>query len=44
MTISVSCFHTIFGDLVKTFDNFDDALNWVRVCLSNDVNCTIEIE
>ena len=42
MTITITCPDTIFGAIVKTFDTHADALQWVQVCIANDVKCIIE--
>jgi hypothetical protein len=42
MKITVTCPDTIFGVIVKSFDNYTDALIWVEVCISNDVKVIVE--
>lgn len=42
MKIIVTNPETIFGVIVKTFDNYVDAMKWVEVCISNDVKTIIE--
>ena len=42
MQITVTCPETIFGEVVKTFDNYIDAMKWVEVCLANDVKVIVE--
>lgn len=44
MTITVTCPDTIFGTIVKTFDAYTDALNWIQVCIANDVKCIVEVK
>jgi len=43
MTITVTNFHTVFGDVVRVFNDMDSALEWVKICIDNKVNCTISI-
>jgi hypothetical protein len=42
MQIIVTCPETIFGVVVKTFDNYIDAMKWIEVCLSNDLKVVVE--
>lgn len=42
MKIIVTCPETIFGEIVKTFDNYVDAMKWVETCISNDVKVIVE--
>jgi len=44
MRVLVICPDTIFGEIVKFFDDVDSALDWVKICLANDVACRVEIE
>jgi hypothetical protein len=43
MKITVLNPNTVFGDVLRTFDNHADALAWVGVCLSNEVKCIVEV-
>ena len=42
MKITVTNPDTIFGVIVKTFDNYPDALNWIATCLANDLKVIVE--
>ena len=42
MKITVLNPDTVFGDVLRTFDNHADALFWIGVCLSNEVKCVVE--
>ena len=42
MEIVVTCPETIFGEIVKTFDNYKDAMVWVETCLANHVKVVVE--
>ena len=42
MKIIVTCPETIFGVIIKNFDNYIDAMKWVEVCISNDVKVIVE--
>jgi hypothetical protein len=42
MKIIVTNPHTIFGAVVKSFDNYAEAMKWVEVCLDNDLSCMVE--
>jgi len=34
---------TVFGTIIREFDKFEDAMEWVRISVSNRVECCIEI-
>jgi|APGre2960657404_1045060.scaffolds.fasta_scaffold253048_3 hypothetical protein len=40
--IVVTCPETIFGVIVRTFDNYKEAMKWIEVCVSNDVKIVVE--
>jgi hypothetical protein len=42
MKIKVTLPRTIFGEIVKTFDNYSDAMDWIEVCIQNDLKVIIE--
>jgi hypothetical protein len=42
MKITVTCPDTIFGVIVKSFDNYIEAMKWVEVCISNDLKVIVE--
>lgn len=42
MKITVTNPYTIFGIVVKSFDNYVDAMKWIEVCLDNDLECVVE--
>ncbi len=41
MKIIVTCPDTVFGDLVKSFDSYVDALIWVETCILNQIKVVI---
>ena len=42
MKIIVTCPDTIFGTIVRTFDNHAEAMVWVDTCISNDLKVIVE--
>jgi hypothetical protein len=42
MKIIVICPNTIFGDIVTSFDNYIEAMDWVKICLSNGLRVVVE--
>jgi hypothetical protein len=42
MKITVTNPDTVFGTIVKVFDDCVDAMKWVKVCLDNGVQCIVE--
>jgi hypothetical protein len=42
MQIIVTCPDTIFGEIVKIFNSYLDAMKWVEVCIANDVKVVVE--
>ena len=42
MKIVVTCPETIFGEIVKTFDTYVDAMKWVETCVANNVKVVVE--
>jgi len=40
--IKVTTPGTIFGDIVREFDNYPNALEWVEICLENDLKVIVE--
>jgi hypothetical protein len=42
MKITVTCPETIFGEVVHSFDNYPAALEWIEVCLANDLKVVVE--
>jgi len=42
MQITVTCPNTVFGTIVKTFTTENDAMEWVKICIDNDLKVIIE--
>ena len=43
MKITVTNPETIFGVVIKSFDNYIDAMKWIEVCLANDLKVIVEM-
>jgi hypothetical protein len=41
MKIKVSVTDTIFGDIVREFTDYYEAMKWVEICLWNDLKVVI---
>jgi hypothetical protein len=40
--IIVTTPNTIFGDIVREFEDYPEALEWVQICLDNDLEVTVK--
>ena len=43
MTIKVTLYNTVFGTVEKRFNSMEKALEFMRACVENEANFTVDI-